>query len=193
MLRSCPFCAEKIQKKAKICRFCSSKVEPIYVENAAANKQVCAVVDLFQDGKGAEEIAIILNERGERTLDSNDLWSPARIQTIINTFCIEPKESSVISQAPKHGPHLINGALRTEQWQCYCSNCKRSQVEIVSYEEGKCNHVLHAIISVLTFVWVVGWLVIYLNAQSITNRNRRIAIAEKKCDQCGHRLIPLNE
>lgn len=28
-LRACPFCAEKIQRKAKVCRFCGRDVEPV--------------------------------------------------------------------------------------------------------------------------------------------------------------------
>lgn len=191
MLRSCPFCAEKIQRRAKICRFCSSKVEPIYVENAAANKQICVIVDLYQEGKSVEEIEKILKGRGEKTLDTSEQWSESRIQTIINSFCAEPKNQD--SAPAKQNVNLAHGSMRTEQWQCYCQNCKRTQVEVVSYQEGQCNHILHAIITVLTFFWAVGWLIIYLDAQKTTARNRRLAIAEKKCDQCGNRLVPLND
>lgn len=101
MLRSCPFCAEKIQRRAKICRFCSSKVEPIYVENAAANKQICVIVDLYQEGKSVEEIEKILKGRGEKTLDTSEQWSESRIQTIINSFCAVNQKIRIVRRPNK--------------------------------------------------------------------------------------------
>lgn len=193
MLRECPYCAEKIQKRARVCRFCSAKVDPFYVENAQANKQICRIMALHFDGNSADEVAKKLNDSGELTLDSKEPWTVDRIQTVVASFSGENKQqSSGTPEAPRN--LSTSGNFRTEQRKCFCPKCNISQDEVVSFIEGQCNHILHAIITFLTGgLWGIVWLIIFISSQNETKRNRRVVISEKRCDQCGGHLIPMNE
>ncbi|WP_444944809.1 hypothetical protein ACJJIK_09050 [Microbulbifer sp. ZKSA006] len=114
MQRECPYCAEKIQKRAKICRFCSTKVDPMYVENAAANKQICKIMDWHNAGNDSYAIAKLMNDSGERTLDSQETWSSDRIQTIVLSFSATGAQRVVDSSAPSRNVSA-SGNHRTAQ------------------------------------------------------------------------------
>ncbi|HEY7772617.1 MAG TPA: hypothetical protein VIC26_05525 [Marinagarivorans sp.] len=100
MQRECPYCAEKIQRRARVCRFCSTKIDPLYVENPAANKQICKIMAWYEEGTDSEAIAVKMNESGELTLDSHKSWTGDRVQTIVSSFSESGLKAMPASSAP---------------------------------------------------------------------------------------------
>ena len=79
--------------------------------------------------------------------------------------------------------------MKTEMKQCVCIKCKSAQPEVLMYEEKKCSHILHAILTLLTLFWGIVWAVVYSNAKKETESNIQNAVAETKCEKCSGKLI----
>ncbi|SHE67721.1 hypothetical protein SAMN04487965_0413 [Microbulbifer donghaiensis] len=92
--RECPYCAETIKRKAKVCRFCSAAVTPIYVEHSGANKQIAKILDLYEQGKSSEEIASELNSNNEYRIGSNNPWVSQDVDEIVVDFTLPTNNNS---------------------------------------------------------------------------------------------------
>lgn len=82
--------------------------------------------------------------------------------------------------------------MKSEMRQTACSKCKNIQSEIISYQEVKCNHILHLIVSIIFFPWVVGWLYFWQKSKSDTEKNINNATFSMACENCGASLMLLN-
>ncbi len=65
LLRDCPKCSSPINTHACICKHCHSAVEPLYVNNPTANRQVIKILKLQSLGFHDNEIAKKLNDDGD--------------------------------------------------------------------------------------------------------------------------------
>jgi hypothetical protein len=86
--RTCPHCGEQIKKIAKLCKHCKSPVEPIYVDNPEANRQIVLVGTLAVKGFSPHQIAQELQRRQVACLAPNESWSAALVQRLINNFSL---------------------------------------------------------------------------------------------------------
>ncbi|MCX2833258.1 recombinase family protein [Microbulbifer thermotolerans] len=110
--RECPYCAEKIKRRARICRFCNSEVEPIYVEHPGANKQIIKILDLVEKGKDYESIAHELNEEKVFRIDNGNPWTSNDIRQIAEDFRLEKSDikntkTQKTEHSNTHKPSLI--------------------------------------------------------------------------------------
>lgn len=101
--RECPYCAEKIKRRARICRFCNSEVEPIYVEHTGANKQIIKILDLAEKGKDYEAIAHELNGEKIFRIDNGSPWTSNDIRQIAEDF--RPGKSDTKNSKNKKSEH----------------------------------------------------------------------------------------
>lgn len=88
-LRACPHCSEEIKALAKVCRYCSSKVTPLYVEDKEINEQINEILELLEDGNNYARVAEILNEKGslrKTDWDSAKPWSGSEVKAIFERF-----------------------------------------------------------------------------------------------------------
>ncbi len=79
--------------------------------------------------------------------------------------------------------------IKTENHQCVCTGCNSQQIEQISYDKIGCNNILHAVLSVLTGVWLFVWIYKRKNSRNETNYNRRLALLSSKCNKCGGPLM----
>ncbi len=79
--------------------------------------------------------------------------------------------------------------IKIEKQQCFCVKCEVFQEEELVYEKVTCNNVLHALLSLVTVIWVMVWF--YKRKESVheTGHNRRLALLASKCKKCGGPLI----
>lgn len=98
--RECPFCAETIQAKAKLCKHCKSSVEPFYVKNPAGNSQICRIIDLVESGKNFATTANDLNVALDFRIPSNEAWTPEQVEKTYKDFA-SPNQSNTSSSSPK--------------------------------------------------------------------------------------------
>ena len=84
--RECPKCAEFISRKAVLCHYCKHTIEPQYVDDHAANKQIIKIMGLRQSGLKESEIASKLNEAGELFLEDGSIWCEDKVSSILKSF-----------------------------------------------------------------------------------------------------------
>lgn len=84
------------------------------------------------------------------------------------------------------------GSIKSEMCACACIKCKNQINEIIMYEEGKCNHILHGILTLLTGVWVVVWGIVWVQSKKITENNKRLSALLSKCSECNGSLMVLS-
>ena len=65
---SCPFCAEKIMREAKVCRFCSNEI-PITVENKSSHNEIPITVENKSSHSDAPTIEKINDDKYEIVFD----------------------------------------------------------------------------------------------------------------------------
>ena len=80
-------------------------------------------------------------------------------------------------------------SMKSEMKQCACVKCKAINNEVIIYEEGKCNHILHLVISIITGVWVVIWALIWLKSKKTSDNNKLLALSQSQCKECGGALM----
>jgi hypothetical protein len=81
--------------------------------------------------------------------------------------------------------------MKSEMRQCACCKCKHPQNEVLMYEEVECNHILHGIVTLLTFFWVAGWYIYWQKTKSQTENNKKLALSSSKCEECRGQLMLL--
>jgi len=84
--RKCPYCAETINKRAKICRYCHSELMPIYVDDKKVNNQIHKIITLHNDDNTFVQIAQKLNNEGELYLKDNSEWNEQKIEYVVKNF-----------------------------------------------------------------------------------------------------------
>lgn len=84
--RECPFCAENIRRRAKICRYCQNQVTPKYVDHEQANAQVVKILELRGSGLSAVEISQVFNDEGEIFLKDQSSWNTEKVNKVIQVF-----------------------------------------------------------------------------------------------------------
>ena len=84
--RECPRCSESISRKAIVCHYCKSDVEPKYVDDPTANKQIVEIITLHKTGMEKSEISQKLNEKGDKFLADGSDWCEEKVDNILNTF-----------------------------------------------------------------------------------------------------------
>ncbi len=70
-----------------------------------------------------------------------------------------------------------------------CTECDNSTLTIITYEEYKCNHILHLILSIFTFFWLIIWAILYNEAKTKTENSYKIALAAIKCKKCQEKSL----
>lgn len=82
--------------------------------------------------------------------------------------------------------------MKTEMRQCVCIKCKTVQPEVLIYEEKKCSHIIHAILTFLTLFWGIVWLAMYFSSKKQTENNLQNALSNAKCEKCSGQLMLLS-
>lgn len=75
--------------------------------------------------------------------------------------------------------------IKIEKKQCYCVKCEAFQQEELVYEKITCNNLLHAMLTLVTGVWLFVWLYNRKMSKEETGHNLRLALFAAKCMKCG--------
>lgn len=114
----CKWCAETIQAKARVCRFCQKPVTPMFVEDSKANKQIAAIDTLHSKGHSSEKIAAFLKSKNQVYLADNSDWTAEKVDKVIAQFIenSQPNQNQNTSQGQKTPRTLKQHALRGLSW-----------------------------------------------------------------------------
>ena len=85
-MTDCPLCAEKILAKAKLCKHCGSKVDPVYVSDKKLNKQICKLIDFVDDGQSFQQVCDTLNGTSNFRLDTGKEWNSHQVEEVYIEF-----------------------------------------------------------------------------------------------------------
>ncbi|MBT8084969.1 MAG: hypothetical protein KJN72_07080 [Woeseia sp.] len=114
----CKWCAETIQAKARICRFCQKPVTPKFVEDSKANKQIAAIDTLHSKGHSSEKIAAFLKSKNQVYPADNSEWTAEKVDHVIQKFIenSQPAQNQEGSHSQKAKRTLKQNALRGLSW-----------------------------------------------------------------------------
>ncbi len=79
--------------------------------------------------------------------------------------------------------------MKSQMKQCACITCKKIQNQVITYEEAKCNHVGHGILTLITGLWDIVWLIMWNKSREDAENNMRLALTAAECDDCGGKLM----
>jgi hypothetical protein len=82
--------------------------------------------------------------------------------------------------------------IKSEMHQCVCTECNSQQTEQLVYDKIAYNNILHALLTVVTGIWVVVWIYKRKTSRNETDHNRRLALFVFKCKKCGGALMLSN-
>lgn len=67
--------------------------------------------------------------------------------------------------------------------------CDAYQEEELVYEKITCNNILHALLTLVTGIWLFVWLYKRKVARDETGHNQRLALLAAKCGKCWGPLV----
>ncbi len=114
----CKWCAEPIQAKARICRFCQKPVTPKFVEDSKVNKLIAAIDTLHSKGHSSEKIAVFLKSKNQVYFADSSDWTAEKVDQVIQQFVenSQPTQNQNVSQPQKTQRTLKQNALRGLSW-----------------------------------------------------------------------------
>ena len=94
--RVCPFCAERIKRRAKLCRFCGKEVVPLYVDNSNANRQIIKIIDSVSSGVSYSDISDEFNQNNDLVVNDDEIskWTPEFVEILHKRFTTNESVSS---------------------------------------------------------------------------------------------------
>lgn len=75
--------------------------------------------------------------------------------------------------------------IRSEMQQCVCVECNSPQIVQLVYDKIGCNNVLHAVLTLVTGIWLLVWIYMRKESKNETAHNRRLALLTINCEKCG--------
>jgi hypothetical protein len=87
-IRACPHCGEEIKRVARLCKHCRSTVEPLYVDNIEANRQIVLIGQLVSKSMLPEQIVEELNRQQVPCLLAGARWNPTLVKQLISDFSL---------------------------------------------------------------------------------------------------------
>ena len=82
--------------------------------------------------------------------------------------------------------------IKSEMHQCVCTECKTQQMVQLNYDKIACNNILHALLTIVTGIWLLVWIYKRRTSRNETDHNRRLALLALKCTKCGGALMLSN-
>lgn len=131
--RECPYCAEQINRRAVICRYCNRDVVPKFVDNEVANRQILEIISEVKAGKTFGTISTKFNVNNDLVIEENGFkrWTPDFVEKTYLEFT-SPQKSNDLSG----GMVYCRGCgTKIHQTARSCPKCGASQNSVNSVNE----------------------------------------------------------
>jgi hypothetical protein len=75
--------------------------------------------------------------------------------------------------------------IKSEVQQCICVECSTPQIVELVYDKIGCNNYIHAVLTLVTGIWVFVWIYKRKESKNETAHNQRLALFTRNCEKCG--------